>query len=290
MDPDSAGGSARDARPVAVVTGGARGLGHEIVRLLHGRGYRVTVADVDLAAATEANSRLGADGLTAVALDVRDAAACSALAADVAARHGGLDVWVNNAGILLTGPVWEIPVARQQAVLEINALGTVHGTLAALEQMRPRGRGAIITIVSLAGLGPVPGMAAYSASKHAALAFSLSALGELRTAGERGITISCVCPSGIWTPMLHDKTDDFWASASFGGRLLDAADVAGRAVRLLDRPRPVTCIPRFMGPVSRIVAAAPRTSARLAPLVLRMAAAQRRRAARSLQPERAHER
>jgi NAD(P)-dependent dehydrogenase (short-subunit alcohol dehydrogenase family) len=268
--------------PVAVVTGGARGLGHEIVRLLHRRGYAVTVADLDRAAVETANAAIGADRLTAVALDVRDGDAGSALAADVAARHGRLDVWVNNAGILDTGPVWEQPVDRQRAILEVNAFGTLHGTVAALEQMRPRGSGSIVNIVSLAGLAPVPGMAAYSASKHAALAFSLSALGELRTAGERGISISCLCPAGIWTPMLHDKTEDFWASAPFGGRLLLPADVAARAVRLLDRPRPVTCVPRSMGPVSRLLAAAPRTSAALTPLAMRVAAAQRRRNARRL--------
>jgi short-subunit dehydrogenase len=271
-------------RPTAVVTGGARGLGHEIVRLLTQRGYRVVAADLDAEAVRSATASLGGEGLEAVGLDVRDGAASAALAADVAGRHGRLDVWVNNAGILGTGPAWEQPADRQRAMVEVNALGTISGTLAALEQMRPRGSGAIVNVVSLAGLAPVPGMAAYSASKHAALAFSLSTLGELRTAGERGISISCLCPSGIWTPMLHDKTEDFWASASFGGRMLMPEEVAERAVRLIDRPRPLTCIPRFMGPVSRVVAASPRISTALTPLMLRAAAAQRRRNARKLAP------
>jgi short-subunit dehydrogenase len=218
-----------------------------------------------------------------VGLDVCDADACSELAASVGREQGRLDVWVNNAGILHTGPSWELGADTARRVLEVNTLGTVHGTLAALEQMRPRQRGSIINVVSLAGLSPVPGMAAYSASKHAALAFSLSTLGELRAAGERGITISCLCPSGIWTAMLQDKTDDFWASASFGGRLLRPQEVADRAVALIDRPRPVACMPRFMGPVSRIVSATPRLTARLTPLVMRAAAAQRRRSARVLQ-------
>lgn len=267
-------------RPTAVVTGGARGLGHEIVRLLAGRGYRVVAADLDAEAVRAAVNSLGVQG---VPLDVRDSGACAALAAEVAGRHGRLDVWVNNAGILGTGPAWEQPVDRQRAMVEVNTLGTIAGTVAALDQMRPQGRGAIINIVSLAGLAPVPGMAAYSASKHAALAFSLSTLGELRATGERGISISCLCPSGIWTPMLHDKTEDFWASASFGGRMLMPEEVAERAVRLLDRPRPLTAVPRFMGPVSRVVAASPRIATALAPLVMRAAAAQRRRNAKKLQ-------
>lgn len=267
--------------PVAVVTGAARGLGFEIVRLLSRRGYAVVAADLDAATARGAHD--GDERVHPVGLDVRDAGAVAALAEATAAEHGRLDVWVNNAGILHTGPSWELGPATARAVLEVNTLGTVHGTLAALEQMRPHGRGVIVNVVSLAGLAPVPGMAAYSASKHAALAFSLSTLGELRAAGETGIAISCLCPSGIWTPMLQDKTEDFWASASFGGRLLRPQEVAERAVALIDRPRPVTCVPRVMGPVSRLVAAAPRLSTVLTPLVMRAAAAQRRRNARVLQ-------
>jgi NAD(P)-dependent dehydrogenase (short-subunit alcohol dehydrogenase family) len=267
---------------VAVVTGGARGLGFEIVRLLSSQGCTVVAADLDAGAVRGAHD--GDDRVRAARLDVRDPDACTELAEQVAREHGSLDVWVNNAGILPTGPSWELGPAPQRAVLEVNTLGTVHGTLAALQQMRPRGRGSIVNVVSLAGLSPVPGMAAYSASKHAALAWSLSTLGELRAVGERGISISCLCPAGIWTPMLHDKTEDFWASASFGGRLLQPADVAARAVRLIDRPRPVACMPRIMGPVSRLVAASPRLTTVLTPLVMRAAAAQRRRTARVLQP------
>jgi NAD(P)-dependent dehydrogenase (short-subunit alcohol dehydrogenase family) len=279
--PDTADVSNVRGAPVAVVTGAARGLGFEIVRLLSRRGYLVVAADVDLQTVRGAHD--GDDRVRAVRLDVRDADACAAVAASTAEEHGRLDVWVNNAGILHTGPSWEVGAETARRVLEVNTLGTVHGTLAALEQMRPRQRGSIVNVVSLAGLSPVPGMAAYSASKHAALSFSLSTLGELRAAGERGIAISCLCPAGIWTAMLQDKTDDFWASASFGGRLLQPKEVAERAVALIDRPRPVACVPRFMGPVSRIVAATPRLSSLLTPLVMRAAAAQRRRNARVLQ-------
>jgi short-subunit dehydrogenase len=186
---------------------------------------------------------------------------------------------VNNAGILGTGPSFELAAERQRRIVEVNTLGTMNGTLAALGPMRRQGRGAVVNVVSLAGLSPVPGMAAYSASKHAALAFSLSTLGELRATGQRGVSISCLCPAGIWTPMLQDRTDDFWASASFGGRLLDARAVAEKAVALVDRPRPVTAVPRFMGPVSHLVAAAPRLSTALTPLMLRAAAMQQRRTA-----------
>ena len=213
---------------------------------------------------------------------MRDSGACNALAAAVVAEHGRLDVWVNNAGILATGPSFELDAATQRRVVEINTLGTMNGTLAALTPMRERGRGSIVNVVSLAGLAPVPGMAAYSASKHAALAFSLSTLGELRATGSRGVSISCLCPAGIWTPMLHDRTNDFWASASFGGRLLQAADVAARAVALIDHPQPVAAMPRSMGPFSRSTAATPRLSTALTPVALKLAAFQQRRTAKRL--------
>lgn len=265
----------------AVVTGAARGLGLEIARRLAAAGRTVFAADLDGSELDRAVAALPGT-VRAVALDVRDADACTALAERVEAEAGALGVWVNNAGVLGTGPAFEQPLAAQRRIVEVNTLGTMNGTLAALTPMRRRGVGAIVNVVSLAGLAPVPGMAAYSASKHAALAFSLSALGELRATGHRGISVSCLCPSGIWTPMLHDKTGDFWASASFGGRLLDPSDVAARAVALVGRPRPVDAMPRFMGPVSRLVSATPRLTTTLTPLVLRAAAPQQRRAARRL--------
>jgi NAD(P)-dependent dehydrogenase (short-subunit alcohol dehydrogenase family) len=266
---------------VCVVTGAARGLGLEIVRLLAGRGDVVVATDVDTDALAAAIRDLGAS-VAGRPLDVRDPDACTALAAAVVADHGRLDVWVNNAGILATGPSFELDLATQRRVIEINTFGTMNGTLAALSPMRDRGRGSIVNVVSLAGLAPVPGMAAYSASKHAALAFSLSTLGELRATGARNISISCLCPAGIWTPMLHDRTDDFWASAPFGGRLLQSTDVAARAVALIDRPQPVAAVPRLMGPFSRLTAATPRLATALTPLALRLAAAQQRRTAKRL--------
>jgi hypothetical protein len=82
--------------------------------------------------------------------------------------------------------------------------------------------------------------------------------------------------------MLHHRTDDFWASASFGGRLLQPADVAARAVALIDHPQPVAAMPRSMGPFSRFTAATPRLSTALTPVALKLAAFQQRRTAKKL--------
>ncbi|MGE5282183.1 MAG: SDR family oxidoreductase [Chloroflexota bacterium] len=104
-------------------------------------------------------------------------------------------------------------------MIEINALGGVNGTIAALEPMIAAGRGHVINVVSLAGIVAAPGEVNYSASKHAAMAFTLGTLFDLRRAGIRSVELSAVCPDGIWTPMLQDKLDDQDGAASFSGQL-----------------------------------------------------------------------
>ncbi|HET8603468.1 MAG TPA: SDR family NAD(P)-dependent oxidoreductase [Marmoricola sp.] len=271
-------------RSAAVVTGAGRGLGREIALLLGARGHLVAVTDVDATSAEATAGAVAEAGGTAYAcvLDVRDEDACRSVAEQAAARAGHLAVWVNNAGVITTGAAWEQDHATRRLMVEVNALGTMHGTLAALEQMRPAGRGHVVNIVSLAGMIGVPGETVYSASKHAALGFSLATLSDLRLAGLRGIDISCVCPDGIWTPMLHDKLEDPAAALSFSGRLLQAADVARAVDRVLDRPRPVTAVPAWRGLQVRLLDALPALAVRLGPAIQRTALWQQRRYARRL--------
>ena len=101
-------------------------------------------------------------------------------------RAGSLDVWVNNAGILITGVTYEQELEAHRRMLEVNAIGTYNGTLAAIERMRETGRGHVINVVSLAGLAAAPGVASYAASKHAAIAFTLGTLADLRRSGIEG--------------------------------------------------------------------------------------------------------
>ena len=240
----------------AVVTGAGRGLGFEIAKRLAARGLAVNVTDVDLAAAEAAAERIGGDAW-ASALDVRDADACRETARLAAERSGPLSVWVNNAGIVVTGRTWEHDEATRRAVLDINSHGTFNGTLAALELMRPADRGHVINIVSLAGLVAAPGEALYAASKHAAIAFTIGTLNDLRRSGFDGIELSAVCPDGIWTPMLFDKLDDEDAAVSFSGTLLLPEQVADAAIGLLDKPRPVLTVPRSRAIFIRLVDAFP---------------------------------
>jgi short-subunit dehydrogenase len=256
----------KSERGGAVVTGAGRGLGKLLAGLLVARGHRVLVTDVDVETAKSTASALGPNAFARF-LDVRDASQTTAARDDILARAGALDVWINNAGVLLTGPAWEQEEATRRLMLEVNALGTMNGTIAAIEAMLERG-GHIVNIVSLAGITAVPGESVYAASKHAAIGFSLSTLADLRLAGVKGIDISCVCPDGIWTPMLHDKLDDPAAALSFSGRLLAPEDVVAAVAKVLDKPRPVTTVPRWRGAQARLVDAVPKLGVAVAPLVV----------------------
>jgi NAD(P)-dependent dehydrogenase (short-subunit alcohol dehydrogenase family) len=264
----------------AVVTGAGGGLGRAIALELAGRGYRVHVTDLELeaaertavelgtAAATAADGAAAGDsGALASSLDVRDEAACRELASSIAAE-GGLDLWVNNAGVFFSGPPWEQGSELRQLMLEVNLIGLMNGTLAALAPMLEAGRGHIINVVSLAGLVAAPGEVAYSATKHGALAFTLGTLFDLRRAGVRGIELSAVCPDGIWTPMLEDKLDDLDSAGSFSGKLLTADEVAREVGKLTKRPRPVVVVPRWRGPQLRLLHIFPRLALRVMPLAL----------------------
>jgi short-subunit dehydrogenase len=166
------------------------------------------------------------------------------------------------------GPAWEQDERTRSLMLDVNATGTINGTVAALEQMRPTGHGHIVNIVSMAGLVAAPGEAVYAASKHAAIGFSLATMADLRVMGVDGIEVSCVCPDGVWTPMLYDKLEDPNAAASFQGVLMQPEEVADEVIGLLDNPQPVLAIPRWRGAVLRLFGLMPGLSLRYAPRVM----------------------
>jgi NAD(P)-dependent dehydrogenase (short-subunit alcohol dehydrogenase family) len=260
----------------ALVTGAARGLGLEIARVLAGRGLTVALTDVDEDAVIAAAGEVGGRAWGS-ALDVRDPAACQAAAAQTVARAGSLDVWVNNAGILVTGLTWEHDAETRRTVMDVNALGTFNGTVAALEVMRPANRGHVINVVSLAGLVAAPGEALYSASKHAAIAFTIGTLADLRRSGTKGVHVSALCPDGIWTPMIAGRLNDPDAAPSFSGHLMRPDEVAQRIGPLLDRPRAVVTVPRRRAAFVRFFDLFPGLAARLVPALMADARRRQRR-------------
>jgi NAD(P)-dependent dehydrogenase (short-subunit alcohol dehydrogenase family) len=253
----------------ALVTGAGQGLGKEIATRLAARGYAVHVTDINAALAEQTAQELGGHAW-ASPLDVRDLEACRAAAAETVQHAGSLQLWINNAGILETGPIWQHDMTVWHRVVDTNLVGTMHGMAAALEPMRESGCGHIVNIASLAGLVAVPGEAVYAATKHAVLGLSHSTLADLRAEGQRRIHISCVCPGGMWTPMLHDRLDEPEAAMSFSGALLQPARIADLVERVLDRPRPVRSAPRWRAGLARVSSAAPRLALQALPAMQAM--------------------
>lgn len=156
----------------AVVTGGGQGLGKAIAGRLAEAGADVLIGDIDEALATAAARDLAATypvRVLATRMDVTDATAVSAGVDLACARLGGIDIWVNNAGVYPNVPLLEMTDALWDQVLAVNARGVFSGSREAARRMIAAGRGGVIVnIVSTAGFkGVAPGVAAYVASKHA---------------------------------------------------------------------------------------------------------------------------
>jgi NAD(P)-dependent dehydrogenase (short-subunit alcohol dehydrogenase family) len=188
---------------VALVTGGARGLGAEIAASLAEAGATVVVGDLDLDRA-----KAVAEGLPdgqAVALDVRDPEAAERVVHEALARHGALDAVVNNAGVDVTAPFEEIPADEWERVIEVNLLGPVRMSRAAFPVMRAAGGGHIVNIVSTAAKRAWANASAYHASKWGLLGFSHGLHVEGRAAG---IGVTAVIAGGMRTPFILDRFPD----------------------------------------------------------------------------------
>ena len=258
---------------VAVVTGAGRGFGRAIAVRLAARGYTVLTTDVDLDAAAATADAVG--GLS-MGLDVRDPEAHRA-AARAAAEQGPVEVWVNNAGVMRTVKCWEQSDDDVRLECEVNLLGVIWGSRAAVDAMRAgSGDAHIINIASMSALQPVPGLAVYAATKHAVLGFSGSLQGDLLDAGVP-ITVHAICPDGADTQLVREHDDEPEAAIIWSGRrLLTVDEVADQAVALLDSKKLVHVVPRWRGWGARANAMAGRTGLRTAPLLRR--AGERRRA------------
>jgi len=190
---------------VAIVTGGASGIGREVCRVLGESGSTLVVADIDeQGAEATAEAVRGKGGRARAArLDVTRAEAVESLVEETAAVDGRLDFMFNNAGINIAGEVRDLLPEHWQRVLDVNLMGVIHGTTAAYPLMVRQGFGHIVNTASLCGIIPVPLEAPYALTKHAVVGLSTS----LRAEGAGlGVKVSVFCPGVIETPLLENST------------------------------------------------------------------------------------
>jgi len=214
---------------VAVITGGARGIGFEIARVLGGEGACVVLGDLDQDAAVEAAERLRADGLraSAVGCDVTRHDDVTALVSHAADTFGRVDVMVNNAGITRDATMRKMTVEDFRAVLDVHLTGAWHGTRCAAEVMRGQGSGAIVNISSIAGKVGNFGQTNYSAAKAGLIGLTKASAKELARAG---IRVNAVQPGLIRTAMTEAMPAEAWASKIAEipmGRAGEPREVAG---------------------------------------------------------------
>lgn len=184
---------------VGVVTGGGSGLGKALTESLVSAGGKVLVADLDYESAVRVCAAITEQGgdATPVAVDVADCGSVERLAGICFETFGRCDVLINNAGIADFGPALSMPVDRWRRIIDVNLMGIVHGVRAFAPRMAAAKENShIVNIASVAGLVPLPGFAAYVASKSAVVGLSEVLREELAPSG---VVVSIACPGWIAT-------------------------------------------------------------------------------------------
>lgn len=195
----------RVAGKVAVVTGGAMGIGEACAQMLAAEGAAVAITDTDVRDATRVADALTATGHRAMVIehDVGREDNWQKVINDVVAEFGKLDILVNNAGVGRYGDVEHTTIDDWHSLLRVNLDGVFLGTKHAIPAMRAAGGGSIINLSSILGLVGDPQAAAYNASKGAVTLMTKSA--ALYCARERnGIRVNSIHPGYIWTPMVEN--------------------------------------------------------------------------------------
>jgi NAD(P)-dependent dehydrogenase (short-subunit alcohol dehydrogenase family) len=252
---------------IAIVTGGASGIGRAIAAELVDRGATVVIADINAEAAELAAKQLNVAAkqlnagvaATAVGLDVTDADAVLATYRAVADEHGRLDLVFNNAGIAVGGLTEELTLAHWDRTIDVNLRGVVHGVHAAYPIMLEQGSGHIVNTASLAGLIHAALLNPYTATKSAVVGRSHA----LRAEGaRRGVRVSVLCPGFVNTPLLSTVNpglpptgyNDEARAAGVQPPLYAADKLAKDVMRGIARNKPVIVAPtsaRFFALLAR---------------------------------------
>lgn len=190
---------------VAIVTGGAQGIGRAVAERFAASGAKVAIWDIDGDLAAKVAAEIGGE-TTGAAVDVTDAAAVKAASDALEARLGSVDILVTSAGI--AGPnlkTWEYPLDQWSKVMRLNVDGTLHCCQAVIPGMIKRNYGRIVLVASIAGKEGNPNASAYSASKAAVIALTKSLGKELAT---QDIAVNCITPAAAKTRIFDQMSEE----------------------------------------------------------------------------------
>jgi len=219
---------------VVAITGGARGIGKTTAAALVAKGCRVALGDLDHELAEKAAAQLGG-GTIALPLDVTDRASIEGFLDETERQLGPLDVLVNNAGVMPVTPLVEESDDSIRRQLDINLYGVIVGTQLAIARMRSRRSGHVVNVASSAGKAGVPGIATYSATKHAVVGFTEAVRAEHR---DDGIDFSYVMPITVNTQLIEGLEDQR------GVKRIEPEDVAAEIVDALETGKVDVYVPK----------------------------------------------
>jgi NAD(P)-dependent dehydrogenase (short-subunit alcohol dehydrogenase family) len=219
---------------VVAITGGARGIGKTTAQALVGKGCRVAIGDLDAALAEGAAAELGG-GSVGLALDVSDRASFARFLDEAERQLGPVDVVINNAGLMPVTPFVEESDASIRRQLDVNLYGVIVGTQLAIERMKPRRSGHVVNIASSAGKAGVPGIATYSATKHAVVGLTEAVRAEHQ---DDGIDFSYVMPITVNTQLIEGVKDQR------GLKRVEPEDVAAEIVDALETGKVDVYVPK----------------------------------------------
>lgn len=250
------------SQKIFFLTGCASGIGKHIAEAFRADGYCVLATDINATDLSPAS-----DTLIPRQLDVRDANRWQELVDEAMEKWGRIDVLINIAAYLRPSYLKDMTAEDIHWQMDINAKGVMLGMQAVIPHMLASGGGQIINLSSLAGIAPIPGIALYSASKHAVRAISIAAVLELRP---HNIAVTVICPDAVQTPMLDlEKRYDEAALVFTAPRILTVEDVE-KAIRVALKTRRIEItLPRERGWLTKISGILPGLAYRISPIFTR---------------------
>ena len=227
---------------MVAITGAARGIGLATARALSARGVKVAIGDLDAAEAESAAAALPAEA-AGFPLDVTDEGSFERFLDQAEERLGPLDALVNNAGIMIVGPLEDAGYRGASKTIDVNVKGVMIGMHLAIPRLRARGAGHIVNVVSGSAWIAPAALSVYSASKHAVRGLTDAMRAELRPAG---IHVTGVYPGVVATDLAVGT------QASRGAKMIEPREVGEAIAAVIERPRDEVFVPRSLGPLLRL--------------------------------------